>query len=104
MLTPTVLHRFRWFHAFGNAPAINLARSIPHGQDASVLSLGRGDLSSILYTSYVQQGLRESSLPLYARYAPADAACLFQLVGSLTLHVAMMMRISSVSLNNIRLI
>ncbi|KAH0493214.1 hypothetical protein TgHK011_008130 [Trichoderma gracile] len=57
MLTPTVLHRFRWFHAFGNAPAINLARSIPHGQDASVLSLGRGDLSSILYTSYVQQGL-----------------------------------------------
>ncbi|OTA06052.1 hypothetical protein A9Z42_0067860 [Trichoderma parareesei] len=57
MLTPTVLHRFRWFHAFGNAPAINLARSIPHGQDASVLSLGCGDLSSILYTSHVQQGL-----------------------------------------------
>ncbi|TFB07374.1 hypothetical protein CCMA1212_000313 [Trichoderma ghanense] len=57
MLTPTTLHRFHWFHAFGNAPAINLARSIPHGQDASVLSLGRGDLSSILYTSYVQQGL-----------------------------------------------
>ncbi|KAL6877338.1 hypothetical protein HDV57DRAFT_522576 [Trichoderma longibrachiatum] len=57
MLTPTTLHRFRWFNAFGNAPAINLARSIPHGQDASVLSLGRGDLSSILYTSYVQRGL-----------------------------------------------
>jgi hypothetical protein len=101
MLTPTVLHRFRWFHAFGNAPAINLARSIPHGQDASVLSLGCGDLSSILYTSYVQQGLREFPLSLHGKCAPADDAFLFQLVGSSTSHAAMTMKISPVSPINI---
>ncbi|KAL7905645.1 hypothetical protein GGI35DRAFT_460121 [Trichoderma velutinum] len=57
MLTPTVAYRYRWLYAIGNTPATNLARSIPHGQDASLLSLGCGDLRNVLYTSYVQQGL-----------------------------------------------
>lgn len=59
MLTPTNAYRYRWLYAIGNTPATNLARSIPHGQDASLLSLGCGDLRNVLYTSYVQQGLRE---------------------------------------------
>ncbi|KAL7781403.1 hypothetical protein V8C43DRAFT_298404 [Trichoderma afarasin] len=57
MLTPTNAYRYRWLYAIGNTPATNLARSIPHGQDASLLSLGCGDLRNVLYTSYVQQGL-----------------------------------------------
>ncbi|UKZ76155.1 hypothetical protein TrVFT333_003851 [Trichoderma virens FT-333] len=57
MLTPTVAYRYRWLYAIGNTPATNLARSVPHGQDASLLSLGCGDLRNVLYTSYVQQGL-----------------------------------------------
>ncbi|KKP07740.1 hypothetical protein THAR02_00128 [Trichoderma harzianum] len=62
MLTPTVAYRYRWLYAIGNTPATNLARSIPHGQDASLLSLGCGDLRNVLYTSYVQQGLPKRKL------------------------------------------
>ncbi|KOS17479.1 N-lysine methyltransferase SMYD2 [Escovopsis weberi] len=56
MLTPTVANRFCFFYATGNTPAINLARSVPHGQDADILSLGCGDLRYVLFTAYIQQG------------------------------------------------
>ncbi|KAL7951268.1 hypothetical protein V8C42DRAFT_303587 [Trichoderma barbatum] len=61
MLTPTVAYRYRWLYV-GNTPATNLARSVPHGQDASVLSLGCGDLRNVLYTAYVQKGLPDRKL------------------------------------------
>ncbi|KAL7932487.1 hypothetical protein V8C35DRAFT_307229 [Trichoderma chlorosporum] len=57
MLTPTNAYRYRWLYAIGNTPATNLAQSVPHGEDASLLSLGCGDLRNVLYTSYVQHGL-----------------------------------------------
>lgn len=59
MLTPTVANHFSFFYAVGNTPAINLARSVPHGQDVSALSLGCGDLRNLLYTAYIEDGLRE---------------------------------------------
>ncbi|KAH6606182.1 hypothetical protein Trco_005335 [Trichoderma cornu-damae] len=62
MLTPTVAYRYRWLYAIGNTAATDLARNIPHGQDASLLLLGCGDLRNILYTSYVEKGLVASQL------------------------------------------
>jgi hypothetical protein len=58
MLTPTVANRFGWLYAAGNTPAISLTRAVPHGEDAALLSLGCGDLRNILYTAYVEKGLR----------------------------------------------
>lgn len=58
MLIPTVAHRFWWLYAAGNTPATSLTRSVPHGEDASLLSLGCGDLRNILYTAYVEKNLR----------------------------------------------
>ena len=63
MLTPTVAHRFGWFYAVGNTPATNLARSVPHGEDADILTLGCGDLRNILYTAYVERGLGMAKCP-----------------------------------------
>lgn len=62
MLTPTVANHFSFFYAVGNTPAINLARSVPHGQDVSALSLGCGDLRNLLYTAYIEDGLPERNL------------------------------------------
>lgn len=59
MLTPTVANRFNWLYAVGNTPATSLTRSIPHGQDADILSLGCGDLRNIFLTAYVERGLGE---------------------------------------------
>ncbi|KAK5995703.1 hypothetical protein PT974_04120 [Cladobotryum mycophilum] len=64
MLTPTVANRFSWFYAAGNTPAVSLTRSIPHGQNADILSLGCGDLRNILYTSYVENGLSPRKLDI----------------------------------------
>ncbi|KAG9250549.1 TCP-1/cpn60 chaperonin family-domain-containing protein [Emericellopsis atlantica] len=64
MLVPTVGARFTFFYAVGNTPATNLTRSVPHGQDASVLSLGCGDLRNIFYTAYVDQGLPPRNLDI----------------------------------------
>jgi len=57
MLTPTIANRLSWLYAVGNTPATNLARSVPHGEDADILTLGCGDLRNILYTAYVEKGL-----------------------------------------------
>ncbi|KAF4512046.1 hypothetical protein G6O67_001231 [Ophiocordyceps sinensis] len=57
MLTPTVANRLNWLYAAGNTPATSLTRSIPHGQDADILTLGCGDLRNILFTAYVERGL-----------------------------------------------
>jgi hypothetical protein len=62
MLTPTVANRFSFFYAAGNTPAVNIARAVPHGQDASILMLGCGDLRNILYASYVDHGLPSRKL------------------------------------------
>ncbi|KJZ76772.1 hypothetical protein HIM_03649 [Hirsutella minnesotensis 3608] len=62
MLTPTIASRFSFFYAVGNTPATNLARSIPHGQDAEILALGCGDLRNILFTAYVDTGLASRKL------------------------------------------
>lgn len=58
MLTPTVANRFAWLYAAGNTPATSLTRSVPAGEDAALLSAGCGDLRNILYTAYVEKGLR----------------------------------------------
>ncbi|XP_044717256.1 MYND finger domain-containing protein [Hirsutella rhossiliensis] len=57
MLTPTVANRLSWLYAVGNTPATSLTRSIPHGQDADILTLGCGDLRNVLFTAYVERGL-----------------------------------------------
>ncbi|KND93187.1 hypothetical protein TOPH_02062 [Tolypocladium ophioglossoides CBS 100239] len=64
MLTPTIANLQSWFYATGNTPATNLTRSVPHGQDADILTLGCGDLRNILFTSYVQKGLRRNIILL----------------------------------------
>ncbi|GJN82602.1 hypothetical protein PLIIFM63780_006144 [Purpureocillium lilacinum] len=62
MLTPTIANRLSWLYAVGNTPATNLARSVPHGEDADILTLGCGDLRNILYTAYVEKGLARRKL------------------------------------------
>lgn len=61
MLIPTIANRFSFFYAAGNTPATRLTRCVPHGEDATVLSLGCGDLRNILYTAFVEKGLRTLS-------------------------------------------
>lgn len=63
MLTPSLLIPITPFAPIGNArdtPAVSLTRGLPHGIDADILCLGCGDLRHILYTSYVERGLRKS--------------------------------------------
>ncbi|PHH86777.1 hypothetical protein CDD83_9767 [Cordyceps sp. RAO-2017] len=64
MLTPTVANRLSWLYAVGNTPATNLARSVPHGQDADLLALGCGDLRNVLFTAYVNDGLPARKLDI----------------------------------------
>jgi hypothetical protein len=64
MLTPTVSNRTSWFYAFGMTPATSLTRSVPHGQDANVLSLEAGDLRNVLYTAYLETDLRKTLMYL----------------------------------------
>lgn len=59
MLTPTIAVKTSFLYAAGNTPATSLTRSVPQGQDVAVLSLGCGDLRNILYTTYLEKGLRE---------------------------------------------
>ncbi|KAL5602630.1 hypothetical protein FOBRF1_010163 [Fusarium oxysporum] len=40
------------------ALCLRCVRSVPQGQDVTVLSLGCGDLRNILYTTYLEKGLR----------------------------------------------
>jgi hypothetical protein len=60
MLTPTVAVRTAFLYAAGNTPASSLTKSVPQGQNVDILSLGCGDLRNILYTAYLEKGLRES--------------------------------------------
>jgi hypothetical protein len=55
MLTPTVANRIALFYAAGNTPATSLTRGVPHDEDASILTLGCGDLRNILYTAYIEK-------------------------------------------------
>ncbi|GKT43438.1 uncharacterized protein ColSpa_03619 [Colletotrichum spaethianum] len=57
MFTPTVANSISYFYAVGNTPAINLAKNLPHGLDASILLLGCGDVRNILHTTYNEDGL-----------------------------------------------
>lgn len=61
MLTPTVANSISFFYAVGNTPAVNLAKGLPHGVDASILLLGCGDVRNILHTAYNEVGLRTLS-------------------------------------------
>jgi hypothetical protein len=60
MLTSTVAVKTGFLYAAGNTPATSLTKSVPQGQDVDILSLGCGDLRNILYTAYLENGLRES--------------------------------------------
>ncbi|KAF5003026.1 hypothetical protein FDECE_10409 [Fusarium decemcellulare] len=62
MLMPTVANKLGYFYAAGNTPATTLTRSLPQGQDGSILSLGCGDLRNILYTSYIEKGFPQRKL------------------------------------------
>ncbi|UPK89459.1 hypothetical protein LCI18_000394 [Fusarium solani-melongenae] len=62
MLTPTVANKIGFFYAAGNTPATSLTRCVPQGQDATILSLGCGDLRNILYTAYTEKGLPSRKL------------------------------------------
>ncbi|KAH7015197.1 TCP-1/cpn60 chaperonin family-domain-containing protein [Ilyonectria destructans] len=62
MLTPTVANRTSFLYAAGNTPATSLTRCLPHGLDATVLSLGCGDLRNLLYTAYSEKGLPQRKL------------------------------------------
>lgn len=60
MLTSTVAVKTGFLYAAGNTPATSVTKSVPQGQDVDILSLGCGDLRNILYTTYLEKGLRES--------------------------------------------
>ncbi|KAH6891056.1 hypothetical protein B0T10DRAFT_511490 [Thelonectria olida] len=62
MLTPTVCNRPPYFYAYGMTPAISLTRSVPRDQDATVLSLGAGDLHNVLYTAYLEGDLPKRNI------------------------------------------
>ncbi|KAJ3468484.1 hypothetical protein MRS44_002549 [Fusarium solani] len=62
MLTPTVANKIGFFYAAGNTPATSLTRCVPQGQDATILSLGCGDLRNILYTAYTEKGMPSRKL------------------------------------------
>ncbi|KAK1981318.1 MYND finger [Colletotrichum cereale] len=64
MFTPTVANCISFFYAVGNTPAINLAKNLPHGVDASLLLLGCGDVRNILHTSYNEDGLPSRKLDI----------------------------------------
>ncbi|KAK2014363.1 MYND finger [Colletotrichum eremochloae] len=64
MFTPTVANYISFFYAVGNTPAINLAKNLPHGIDASLLLLGCGDVRNILHTSYHEDGLPSRKLDI----------------------------------------
>ncbi|KAF5642645.1 uncharacterized protein FTJAE_3533 [Fusarium tjaetaba] len=62
MLTPTIAVKTSFLYAAGNTPATSLTRSVPQGQDVSVLSLGCGDVRNILYTTYLEKGLPQRKI------------------------------------------
>ncbi|KAL7766143.1 hypothetical protein ACKLNR_004059 [Fusarium oxysporum f. sp. zingiberi] len=62
MLTPTIAVKTSFLYAAGNTPATSLTRSVPQGQDVTVLSLGCGDLRNILYTTYLEKGLPQRKI------------------------------------------
>lgn len=64
MFTPTVANSTSYFYALGNTPAINLAKNLPNGVDASLLLLGCGDVRNIIYTAYNEIGLRKCCIGL----------------------------------------
>ncbi|WYZ34067.1 hypothetical protein EsH8_I_000343 [Colletotrichum jinshuiense] len=66
MLTPTVANSISFFYAVGNTPAVNLAKGLPHGVDASILLLGCGDVRNILHTAYNEVGLPARKLDITA--------------------------------------
>ncbi|KAF4589284.1 MYND finger family protein [Ophiocordyceps camponoti-floridani] len=66
MLTPAVANNVGFFYALGNTPATRLTRSIPHGQDAHILSLGCGDLRNVLYTAFTEMGLPKRQIDITA--------------------------------------
>ena len=59
MLIPTYANYTSNFYAVGNTPALSLTRALPQGQDADILLLGCGDVRNVLFTAYVEDGLRE---------------------------------------------
>ncbi|KZL78747.1 MYND finger family protein [Colletotrichum tofieldiae] len=64
MFTPTVANSISFFYAVGNTPAINLAKNLPHGLDASILLLGCGDVRNIIHTTYNEGGLPSRKLDI----------------------------------------
>ncbi|KAK2059172.1 MYND finger [Colletotrichum caudatum] len=64
MFSPTVANYISFFYAVGNTPALNLAKNLPHGVDASLLLLGCGDVRNILHTSYHEDGLPSRKLDI----------------------------------------
>ncbi|KAG7043128.1 MYND finger family protein [Colletotrichum scovillei] len=64
MFTPTVANSTSYFYALGNTPAINLAKNLPNGVDASLLLLGCGDVRNIVYTAYNEIGLPGRTLDI----------------------------------------
>ncbi|EKJ78693.1 hypothetical protein FPSE_01181 [Fusarium pseudograminearum CS3096] len=64
MLTPTIAVKTSFLYAAGNTPATSLTRSIPHGQDVDILSLGCGDLRNVLYTTYLEKGLPQRKIDI----------------------------------------
>lgn len=75
MLIPTIANRLSWFYAVGNTPATNLTRSIPHGEDAQILTLGCGDLRNVLYTAHVERGLGTGACSPRLLASVADKTC-----------------------------
>ncbi|KAG8669903.1 hypothetical protein FPOAC1_009305 [Fusarium poae] len=64
MLTPTIAVKTGFLYAAGNTPATSLTRSVPHGQDVDILSLGCGDLRNVLYTTYLEKGLPQRKIDI----------------------------------------
>ena len=57
MLTPpNLVSKGRLAGLFDNTPVASLTRDMPQGADADILILGRGDVRSILYTTYCERG------------------------------------------------
>ncbi|KAF3482025.1 uncharacterized protein GIQ15_04784 [Arthroderma uncinatum] len=56
MIRPAHLLTTSFFYPTGNTPAVCLTRSLPPGQDVSLLLLGCGDVRNVLFTAYADLG------------------------------------------------
>jgi hypothetical protein len=61
MLTPAIVNIVSFFYPIGNTPAVCLTQDLPQDKKADILLLGCGDVRNILFTTYCNSNLGQST-------------------------------------------